>query len=63
MRNKILRSANGKYRYFFLLINKLSKEDLSLLHFCVFRSEFIVSVDFLAKPLTPVTPYVCQKVD
>ena len=30
MRNKILRSANDKYRYIYLLINKLSKEELSL---------------------------------
>ena len=33
---------------FYLLINELSKEDFSLLYFCVFGCEFINLVHFLA---------------
>ena len=40
---------------FYLLINKLNKEDLSLMHFCAFRCEFIDLVDFLALLLYPLS--------
>ena len=39
MRNGILRAVNNKFInivIFYLLINELSKEDFSLLYFCVF---------------------------
>ena len=51
MRNGILRAVNNKFInivIFYLLINELSKEDFSLLYFCVFGCEFINLVDFLA---------------
>ena len=34
-------SANDKYRYIYFLIDKLTKEDLSLLYFYVFQYKFI----------------------
>ena len=34
---------------FYLLINKLNKEDLSLMHFCAFRCEFIDLVSLRSK--------------
>ena len=34
-------SANDKNRYIYFLINKLTKEDLSLLYFHVFQYKFI----------------------
>lgn len=45
---KILRCADNEYRYLYLLINKLNKEDLYVMYFCVFRCEFTALVDFLA---------------
>ena len=44
MRNGILSAVNNKFiniAIFYLLINELSKEDFSLLYFCVFGCEFI----------------------
>ena len=46
-------SANDKYRYTYFLINKLTKEDLSLLYFYVFQYTFIDLVHFLALLLCP----------
>ena len=46
-------SANDKYRYIYFLINKLTKEDLSLLYFNVFQYKFIDLVHFLALLLCP----------
>lgn len=51
MRNGKLSAVNNKFiniAIFYLLINELSKEDLSLLYFCVFGCEFINLVHFLA---------------
>lgn len=51
MRNGILHAVNNKFInivIFYLLINELSKEDFSLLYFCVFGCEFINLVHFLA---------------
>ena len=46
-------SANDKYRHIYFLINKLTKEDLSLLYFYVFQYKFIDLVHFLALLLCP----------
>lgn len=48
--NKILRPADDKYHHSlpFQSIKSVKKENLSLLHFCVFRCEFISLVHFLA---------------
>jgi len=45
MGNKILRSADDKYHILpFQSVKSIKKEDLSLLHFCGFRCEFICSL-------------------
>ena len=46
MRNKILRSANAKYHYFYFFFYKINKGDLPLMYSCTFWCEVIDLVGF-----------------
>ena len=60
MRNKILRSANDKYHYSYLLFF-FNKGDLPLMYSCVFWCKFIDQIGFFGcYCLTPVTLFIIR---
>ena len=65
VRNKILRSADTKYHYFYAFFNKINTGDLPLMYSCfLFWCEFIDLVVFLGcYCVTPVTLFItfCEK--